>query len=52
MACSCAERRKALAEIRRAAGAGDKNQVKAQVKAIGKSIRRDLAGLRRLVMRK
>ncbi|HYD07804.1 MAG TPA: hypothetical protein VEC60_18860 [Reyranella sp.] len=52
MACSCAERRKSIAEIRRAAAAGDKDQVKVQVKAIGRSIRRDLAGLRRLVTRK
>ena len=52
MACGCAERRRAIAEIRRAAAAGDKSEVKAQVKAIGRSIRRDLAGLGRLAIRK
>lgn len=53
MACSsCAERRRALAEIRRAAAAGDKTEVKAQTRRIGRSLRRDLGRLSRLFWRK
>jgi hypothetical protein len=53
MGCSsCAARRKALAELRRAVVSGDRPEAAAQIKAAARSVRIGLANLRRMVRRR